>query len=246
MTTIVISDIHNSVDWIESTLAELYTKYTYDEVVFLGDYFDSFGDNFTHALKTAKWLKQSLEQKNRVHLMGNHDMPYRFPYNEAVWCPGYHPSKKETIRSVLTAEDWDKCKGAYYSNGFVFSHAGFHPDVITCPVTGPLSPEALVSAAADGLEQIKSGLANALYLPGSRMGEARIGGITWADWDDEAVVYPGISQVVGHTPGKFVRELQTPEDVMFALDTRNKHIGVIIDGKITFIPNTHELAKPID
>ncbi|MBU4076480.1 MAG: hypothetical protein KKD46_06750 [Euryarchaeota archaeon] len=40
MRTVIISDLHNRVDWIESTLSIL----DFDKVVFLGDYFDDFDD----------------------------------------------------------------------------------------------------------------------------------------------------------------------------------------------------------
>ena len=49
MKTIIVSDIHNRVDWIEPTLSLL----KYDNVIFIGDYFDDFGDTHKDAENTA-------------------------------------------------------------------------------------------------------------------------------------------------------------------------------------------------
>lgn len=238
MKTLVISDIHNKVYWIEKALAELKTKYDYDEVVFLGDYFDSWHDDHWVAGNTAHWLKQSLAQPNRIHLIGNHDMPYRFPNNDSVHCPGFNSWKCKMINSILTHEDWNKLLPAYASNGWLFSHAGFSPEFIDVG-KGPLTAPELVESAMRGLEIVKANMPHPLFLAGSRMCEPNMGGITWADFDDEASVYPGVKQLVGHTPGKEVRTLITPEGELSCMDTGNTIVCLITDGELTSIPNEY-------
>ncbi len=233
MTTLIISDIHNRVNWIEPGLAKLKKDLNYDEVVFLGDYFDQFGDNPFEVGGTAAWLRQSLNNEDRIHLLGNHDMPYMCPYNDSQWCPGYTPAKGNSVRSTIA--DWSKLKPAYFTQGFLLSHAGFQEDVVTHPVNGaPDDGPALVTLAEFHLEKVKSGISATLFLPGSRMSEKRTGGITWCDWDDEFVHFPNISQVVGHTPGRKVRQLLGPDGVNYCMDTHNQHIGIIKDGVIEF------------
>lgn len=237
MKTLVIADIHNRIQWIEDALPKLKEKYNYDEVVFLGDYFDSFHDNHWMAMNTAHWLKKSLAHPDRIHLLGNHDMPYRFPQNDSLWCPGFTPLKCKSVAQILTTADWDLTRPAYTSNGWLFSHAGFSPDLCTHPVNGSLSTIELVAEAAKGIEILRGGLHHPLFLPGARMEEPVMGGITWMDWDEEAVVYPGVKQLVGHTPSNCVRTLQTPEGEMHCMDTHNKLLCLITDGNLEIIPN---------
>lgn len=239
MTTLVISDIHNKIHWIEPALLVLKEKYDYDEVVFLGDYFDNFHDNHWVVMETARWLKESLTHSNRIHLLGNHDMPYRFPNNDSLGCPGWSPLKSKSVNSVMLLSDWEKTIPAYASNGWLFSHAGFSPQLCTHPVKGFLPADELVSSAVKGIELLKANFPHPLFLPGSRMGEPVMGGITWMDWDDEAEIYPGVKQLVGHTPDNCVRVKHSPEGEMHCMDTHNKHLCVITNGQLEIIKNEY-------
>lgn len=233
MTTIVIPDIHNHWGWIEPALEILKKKYNYDEVVFLGDYFDSFHDSAFMAQGTAMWLKKSVNEPDRIHLLGNHDMPYMHS-NPCLYCPGFSQAKKNVINSNLTREDWDKFKPAYFTQDFLMSHAGFHPNLITHPVKGIPTPEELVGMADWGLNSIKTGIFHELFLPGSRMAEQRHGGITWQDWDDEFAPVDGVNQIVGHTPGREPRAIVNNLSKSYCIDARGEYIGVIIDGELSF------------
>lgn len=234
MTTIIISDIHNHVSWIERGLEKLKKDLNYDEVVFLGDYFDDFGDDPFAVKGTAHWLQQSLQHKDRIHLLGNHDMPYMCPINPSLCCPGYNPDKGRAVRSVMTEADWSHLKAAYFTQGFVLSHAGFQEDVVDHPLTGLPDEGGLIALSISALAQVKTGLPHPLFLPGSRMGADNTGGVTWCDWDDEFQAYAGISQIVGHTPGKKVRQLVGLNCVNYCMDTNNQHIGIITDGVVEF------------
>lgn len=239
MKTLVISDIHNRIQWLEGALPKLKEKYNIDEFVFLGDYFDSFHDDHWMAINTAHWLKKSLDQPDRVHLVGNHDMPYRFPSNDALWCPGFTQLKCTAIAQILTVEDWNKTKPAYSSNGWLFSHAGFSPQLCMHPVTGAQPAEVLVNEAVKGIELLRANFPHPLFLAGARMGEPVMGGVTWMDFDDEAEVYPGVKQLVGHTPDSYVRIKQTAEGEMRCMDTGNKLLCLITDGNLEVIPNEY-------
>lgn len=131
----IIGDLHNHVDWVDSWLESK----QYDFVIFLGDYFDNFGDNASIAENTAIWLKSSISDPKRIHLMGNHDMPYRFPNNSYYDCPGYTLKKKQAINSVLGFDDWSKIKMAHFihDENVIFSHAGLTEKLFPCcPVNG--------------------------------------------------------------------------------------------------------------
>ncbi len=168
MTTILIADVHNRIGWIEKGLLKLKELYNYDKVVFLGDYFDRFYDSPYQAGQTAAWLRQSLQHEDRIHLLGNHDMPYMCPNNETLWCPGFTPTKWRVI-DVEMHDHWDKLKPAHYDQGWLLSHAGFNEKIVANPVTGIPTAEQLVEMAEEGLQIVKAGLPHPLFMPGARM-----------------------------------------------------------------------------
>jgi hypothetical protein len=209
---IAIGDIHNH--WVEAeTIASKYD--VTHTIVFVGDYFDNFGDSALDAEQTARWLKDSLAKPNRIHLMGNHDINYAY-YNirpgsnlgdQIYTCSGYSPAKDDAINRVLTNEDWDKIKFAHFENGFWFSHAGFHPHWFSSPPYGMDNEIINID-----LKKIQKAIedrefSNELCGAGKcRGGMNRVGGLLWRDhlqesyagsyWNDES----GIKQVSGHTP----------------------------------------------
>lgn len=241
MTTIIISDIHNRVNWIEKGLLKLKDIYNYDEVVFLGDYFDNFGDCPFVAGGTAIWLKESLRHSDRIHLLGNHDMPYMIPHNDSLWCPGYSVPKSRAVRNILTDEMWEKFRPAYFTQGYLLSHAGFNPKLVEHPITGIPDQNGLVLLAEEGLKRVKTGLSHPLFLAGSRMSEPYIGGITWCDWNDEFVGIPGINQIVGHTPNQKIQKIEM-SSLNYCMDTHNQHFGIIKDGELSFVLRSQTLG----
>jgi len=94
MKIMIIPDIHTKFG-IAETIIE---RENPDNVVFLGDYFDSFDDSLEVTEQTALWLKDSLEKKNRIHLLGNHDLSYLYPDTHP--CSGYSVGKLWTIKKV--------------------------------------------------------------------------------------------------------------------------------------------------
>ena len=70
--TLVIPDIHNDFKLAEGIIH----RERPDHTVFLGDYFDDWYDTVQDAANVAKWLRESLENPDRTHLIGNHDVSY--------------------------------------------------------------------------------------------------------------------------------------------------------------------------
>ena len=131
-TTYIISDIHLKVRWIELFIDSLNGEY--DEIVFLGDYMDDFGDNKEKVETTAHWLKQSLYKPKRIHLFGNHDISYAYPYTQGLYCSGYTMEKSKCINSILNRKEWNMMKlyhqthnNWYLSHGGLTKHHVFHP-----------------------------------------------------------------------------------------------------------------------
>ena len=229
-------------DWIEPALIEYHKQFQYDEVVFLGDYFDNFHDTPFIAAKTATWLKNSLSQPNRVHLLGNHDMPYMCPGNASQWCPGFTAEKSRVINSTISVAEWAKLRPAYYSNDWLFSHAGIQEVLIPYNPNGMLGPEELVRVAEQELEKVKRGLESPLFMPGARFGQKNIGGLTWCDWEDEFIPYPYVNQMVGHTPGSYPRAQHLPHSKNYCVDC-SATVVLITDGNAEFIRKPSKKTK---
>ena len=225
MKTIIIPDLHTHVEWVEEFIDEQKA----DEVVFLGDYFDDFYDTPEIAENTAKWLKQSIAKSNRIHLMGNHDLPYAYPQSVGIYCcSGYSHEKMLAIRSVLSKEDFDKVKLFRNTNDFFMSHAGLHPYFF-----GEFPKMQDIQRKCDkALESAVIGLNHdPLLLAGrARYGRGEIGGVIWADWDEFKHIN-NLNQIVGHTPNNFVRSLILPGSRNYCIDTFSQFYMEIIDGK---------------
>ena len=223
MKTLIIPDIHNEVEnashWIETQ--------KYDQVIYLGDFFDSFGDTVLDARKTAYWLKGELKHDNRIFLLSNHDAPYRFPKNDQLYCPGFTHEKSNRINEILTQEDWFRFKLFHNIDNWYFSHAGIHPKFI--PYVGI---EFFYRVCNEALENAKANIPDSLFSAGyARGGSDEHGGILWMDWS-ALVPMSGINQVVGHTPYRWIRELRTSESENYCLDVMNASVcGILEDGK---------------
>lgn len=197
---LAIGDIHHgpNLDQIDEALEREQPYLT----IFLGDYFDQFHDHYDHARRTAQWLKRSLAKPNRIHLWGNHDLPYG--YSEYAYCPGYDPAKERAIRSVLDECDWAKFKLWHLEDGWLFTHAGLSQPFAqanTAHLATYLAEEEKTAWAA-----LASRQPHWFWSIGrARGGSTPAGGLLWCDWNHEFVPIPGLNQVLGHTPGSDFR-----------------------------------------
>lgn len=243
MKTYVIGDIHNHVNWIETFLEEN----DHDQVIFLGDYFDNFGDTPQIAMITAQWLVRSVTKENRIHLMGNHDMPYRFPDNPRMKCPGWDTEKHQMVKQIfdfqetITGENpWNKIKLAHFDHEhqFIFSHAGLTEKLFkTNPIHGPEleSHERKIDNALS--EYIKNRLSmNPVALQNA---DYTYDGITWIRPSNIRLI-TGVTQVVGHTPCSQLQNCSLDETTplimsknggkMWNIDCVHHWVGVYQDG----------------
>jgi hypothetical protein len=162
----------------------------------LGDYFDEFGDGPAMLLRTGRWLGESLQQPNRIHLLGNHDMAYFLPEYARAKCPGWTQEKQdafETLRQMLPLESFHV---AVKLGPWVLSHAG-----IPAARAGSVEAATLVENIQDEFNRAVLGAPSWLFDRGAcRTGEDSIGGIFWLDWPREFRPVPGLNQIVGHSP----------------------------------------------
>jgi len=227
---LVISDIHNRVDWIEPFLA----KTPHDQVIFLGDYFDDFNDTPEDAEKTALWLKESIQQPNRIHLWGNHDLSYFFfPVYKWLFCPGFTNEKQKAILAILDRDEVvSKLKFWHVEGDHIFSHAGMSPKIFLKPYQ---------DFNEEYLTELHRKLSTMVEVdPRTYLGWNQTAdwydGVTWLRW----AVYtnylyeglPGFSQVVGHTYYRKPAKLSHKDGrVDWCIDTANAHYGILNNGK---------------
>lgn len=200
MKLIIIPDIHTHYEKAERIMQKYKNTHKF---VLIGDYFDDFNDDVVINELTAQWLKTSLNDPNRVHLIGNHDLHY-FPGID-VYCSGFSLSKKEAINKILTDDDYLKLKFYHYENKCYFSHAGFTKHWFMNPLDNGLFKDVVDKRLTEALEKIKFGNIdekhnNAIWSSDHfRGGRSKKGGILWNDWRNIDII-PGVKQVVGHTP----------------------------------------------
>ncbi len=121
MRTLIIPVLHYHILAAEEWVA----SYSADQIVFLGDYFDNVGDTPEIAATTASWLRDSLRDPKRVHLWGNHDLPYAIPQNDEFLCPGFSEEKCRAISGILRWDDhWHQLKFVHFVGDYALSHAG--------------------------------------------------------------------------------------------------------------------------
>lgn len=256
--SIIISDIHNRVDWIEDALSSPILQ-PYNNVIFLGDYFDDFNDTPQDVANAAKWLKLSLQKPNRIHLTGTHDLWYRFPYNRFIAASGNTEAKMYAIRSILNQEEWNKLYLYHYEQNFLLTHAGTHINLISeyvfkhknlfdkyivnkeLQLSGQEIVDKIVKPATiEAIDRIKDGYSHPWLDAGVVRGEIQpVGGITWLDWRYEFKPIPGLNQIVGHTELKEPEEKYIKTSINYNLDTRNHHLGILENGIFIWIENPY-------
>ena len=202
MNLIVIGDVHNHIQAAESIAQQHSHSNT---IIFVGDYFDDFGDTAKDARDTAMWLKYSIHQPNRIHLLGNHDLSYH-PICSTISaslyrCVGYSEAKDKAIAEILTPEDWEKMKLYHFENGWHFTHAGIHPKWFEHPVLGITDEtiqESMKKVESDFNNREPNSILGAIGK--CRGGMSSVGGIMWHDHNQESQPSKNIYQIYGHTP----------------------------------------------
>lgn len=204
--TLIIPDIHLRHEQAERIIASVKA----DEIVFLGDYFDDFGDTPEMVSKTCDWLEASVNKPNRIHLFGNHDMHYAHTYR-GFQCSGYDQWKYFLIHDTLPREVWDKFKYFHVlDNKWLLTHAGLHdlnlPDSVKKlagdrPKFFKEIGEYLDTEVINGFRAVANNVPHWIFGAGrSRGGSQRVGGIVWCDFEREFIPIKGLNQIFGHTP----------------------------------------------
>jgi len=229
MRSLVCGDIHNEIDLVDIIIKN--NDHKYDEIIFLGDYFDSYFDNIEHAERTAYWLKEKLENPRYIFIFGNHDMHYRFFRNKYILGSGYSRNKADAINKIMKIEDWDKLKFFHYSQNFLFSHAGINENTLH-PLNG-FDLTYLEKLCRDDFIKLGFGNHSNSFSPGiGRGGFLKKGGITWQDWSVEFVPIRNLNQIVGHTHSDSLRYKCYNNSINVNVDCLPNYLLEIDNGKL--------------
>jgi hypothetical protein len=251
---LIIPDIHNHFEPAEALIRLFPDR----QVVFLGDYFDSFNDTPSMAAKTAEWLSYSIKE-GRVHLMGNHDLPYRWRYQT---CPGYHARKDREVKRFMNEALWNETRLVLiYSTGdsldarpLVLSHAGltlanlYGADDCRDVARGGRLEFLRDRLPQEHLEEIRTQATKCQRAAkevrhhfwlnqGTRVGDRNVGGPFWIDRHELRSPLPGIDQIVGHThvtkPQRHcMPHVAKPSSEVWFIDGGGK-LAALVDGVVT-------------
>lgn len=238
MKIVVVPDVHLKIDLVKR-IEDREGDAVYS---FLGDLFDDFGDNESTIEQTARWLQDRFTSRpDDIFHLGNHDAWYLWPDVRGLVCSGNEQWKAFLIRSILDCSAyWDRVRlwsetPRAGGGTWLLSHAGFRLDnrQIALAADSTLYLDHAMTKTSVTADLSFGHMPLLLRAGRARMGQARFGGVTWLDWNEEFVPIEGVNQIVGHTVGKEPRNKQGESSDNWCLDTNLKHYGVIEDGVLT-------------
>ena len=237
MKTLVIGDIHHGWYAAERILRSI----AHDQAVLLGDYFDDFGDDPAMARDTALWLAHSIQQPKRIHLMGNHDLPYACGH---ILCPGFSVEKSRAINGVMTPELWSRLEFHCWADDWLLTHAGLHPIFCRHPdraLTVEYIRDFMAGQSLGAKMAMKAGERHWYFWMGASRGgsDYPVGGILWLDFRNEFMPITGLNQIVGHTPvwweppfyGESHYDYGEAQSRNYCIDTDQRFYALIEDGQ---------------
>jgi hypothetical protein len=246
MKILVVPDIHENLEFLKYIFAVEDTK-TFDHIVLLGDYFDPPGEvnpcekRLQQMAGTLMGFKEIFGE--RLHMLcGNHDLPYyalrpacggrNGEPNSIIsnWLGNTTLARAEIINELWDDAFWQDLKGAVFLDGWLFSHAGVHPDWWTH--YGETTAARYLGFQREwdaALANIFNEALNPLFTIGqARGGDALIGSPLWQDWDEEFEDALEVPQIVGHT--RCVK--QTQEGRSYCIDMAQTAYVIVEDGDV--------------
>lgn len=202
---IAIGDLHGKDCWKKINPKE------YDQIIFIGDYVDSFTitpDKIINNLKELTDFKKQHSGKVTL-LLGNHDIHYmEYPQYR---CSGFN-SFFQPDYTELFRDNRNLFQAAVQFGNYLFTHAGLSRSFVKHNLTAyaQLIEDKQIHVA-DLLNSIHNSENQAVLHTVSTMrgGADSFGGITWADYRETSVdLLPGYHQVVGHTPRKKISKVE--------------------------------------
>ena len=119
---LVIPDVHLKFNILYPIIKDITSQNKVDQLVFLGDYFDDWGQQTNNKLyqETCDTLLKLKKEYNCIFLLGNHDVPYLT--RNLQHYSNHDPNIVSLCRDTLLSLE---PMIAYAHDGIIYSHAGF-------------------------------------------------------------------------------------------------------------------------
>jgi hypothetical protein len=214
MTTLIIGDILNETDFIESVLQRWSSQV--DEIVFLGDYFGGPTETKEVAAQTAKWLTNSTSgSTKRVHLLGNQDVDYLL-FSGVPVQSSYTPQKGKVVSSIFPKDFAHSFKIAHHTQDWLLTHAGVTPPWLPGDICATDMKAAFLNRKLK--KHLETPTERSLFTAG-----VSVGGINeepsplWCDWFLDFSPSLGVNQICAHTPvaSTCIRTISNDQDICF-------------------------------
>jgi len=224
-----IGDIHGVPDWQELMPFGLYQC---DEIVFLGDYIDSFHISPEDQLSNLQNIIEFAKKESDVVtlLLGNHDYALIHGYSSiSGYQHGYASAYKELFENnkdlFSIAWGYTNEKGKYT----LATHAGLQWKYWQNYVLREFEKDKFLYKLTDGKNDLPihetlnflKDKKDTIWTVGPRRGGFQTGSPIWADYNELITdPYPNINQIVGHTPGITTRITSIEDGFLACIDLR--------------------------
>lgn len=218
---IVVPDLHGKKESCFNAIS-LFEEGDYSQIIFLGDYCDSYDRNTEDMLSVLKMIV-TLKEKypDKVFLLiGNHELHYMYDDGDFT-CSGFSAARKAILRPFFdmhrnlfqVAHQIDKKE-----KKCLFTHAGVCSKwvEVNLPSFKNFCDRHNEKFDIDNFALLLNRINQTSYrtflhqVGIDRGGVYPVGGITWCDCREMLQFNPikGFHQYVGHTPQKFIRRVE--------------------------------------
>jgi len=196
MKTMVVGDLHGDLQLAVDAVN--YCKNNDLNLIFIGDYLDSFTFGRDEQLSLINFILDTVENSDTVSaLLGNHEYAY---LKDSMRCSGFSKGFRYKLAYAnILSRMKALLKDYIFNNGFLITHAGVSRFLITewrAKNTVYSSDKSDLGVAYEILARASDCIYNIGY---SRGGSSECGGIFWCDWWEEFLPVEGLNQIVGHT-----------------------------------------------
>lgn len=219
--TWIYGDVHHRLGLVVRFLAEQKPE----RVIWLGDYFDDFGDTPEDAYNTAEYFKGLMQKRKKdIFLLGNHDLAYLPGIHAAFHGPsaGWSMDKDMAINSVWTLAEWRRLRVMHAQCGIWFSHAGFR-----------LGNDPAIYPSMDELVDEPDNIVKLKFY-------ASVQGPLWA-----REFFPNHKQIFGHTPVQMPDIRKVGDDWTINFDCAHRYLGKIMYDTVYSVDRNNWYSEPI-
>lgn len=220
MNALIIPDLHGKSIWKDI----IQTDDLYDEIIWLGDYVDSFNHSDGEIILNLKEIIEFVKNSSKPNhlLLGNHEIPYYMcKHNKKLiartMCTGFRPTCIDEISNILY-KNKKLFKLAYQYGNNLFTHAGvteiFYNNCLKCPI----------DKIGDTLNDLFKHDTDFIFnISRTSWGRDKFAGPLWARPEEFIVkgyydLIPDLHQFIGHSARRNVEIIESNKGSLTLLD----------------------------